>query len=88
MADPVAVDPAAATPFYLDKGLWVAVLVPVLALLNQKFGLTLDPTALVGILLPAVAYILGHKYKSAQVQTAAIAAGAVAAADPGPALNK
>ncbi len=86
MADPV--DPAAATPFYLDKGLWMAVATPLLLIINQKFGLALSPEAIIGFVLPAVAYILGHKWKSATVQKAAIAAGAAAAVDPGPALNK
>ena len=74
-----AADPAAATPFYLDKGLYVAVLTPLFLILNQKFGLSLDATTIVAIILPAVGYILGHKFKSAQVQVAAIKAGADAA---------
>lgn len=76
------------TPFYLDKGLWVAFLTPILALLNQKFGLALDATALVAIVLPAVAYILGHKWKTGTIQAAQAdakveAAQALAAKAPG-----
>lgn len=85
MAD--AIDPAAATPWYLDKGMYVLVLTPVLLMLNQKFGLTMSAEAIVALVLPAVAYILGHKWKSAQVQVAAIKAGAAAAVDPARVVN-
>ncbi len=74
-----AVDPAASTPWYLDKGIYVLVLTPIALMLNQKFGLALSAEAIIGLVLPAVAYILGHKWKSAQVQVAAINAGAAAA---------
>jgi hypothetical protein len=82
MADPVAAVPtdASVTPFYLDKGLWVAVLAPVLGFLNQKFGLTLDPLVLVGFMLPVVAYILGHKWKSGTIAAAQVVAAQAAAA--------
>lgn len=80
-------DPAVAiTPFYLDKGLYVAVLTPLALLLNQKFGLALDPIVIVGLVLPIVAYIIGHKYKSATIAAAQVA-GAAAAQDPTKALN-
>lgn len=78
------------TPFYLDKGLWVAFMTPVLLLLNQKFGLALDPTALVAIVLPAVGYILGHKWKTGTIQAAqanVLSAQAEAAKAPGSAIS-
>lgn len=78
---------APTTPPWLDKGLWVAILTPVLVLLNQKFGLTLDAVSIVGLVLPVAVYIAGHKYKAAQdnatlaAQMAArAAAGATASA--------
>lgn len=71
------------TPFYLDKGLYVAVLSPLFVLLNQKFGLTLDAAAIAAILLPFVAYILGHKWKSGTIVAAQVAARAAAQAPSG-----
>jgi hypothetical protein len=76
--------PQAVTPFYLDKGLWVAVLTPIVAVLNQKFGLTLDPLALIGILLPIGLYIVGHKWKSGTIAAAQVAAQTAAAAPAKP----
>jgi hypothetical protein len=73
-------EPSAITPAYLDKGLWVAVLTPVLLWLNQKFGLTLDAVTIVGLVLPVVAYILGHKFKAATIAAAQVAASAAAKA--------
>ncbi len=64
------------TPAYLDKGLWVAVLTPVLAILNQKFGLTLDPISLVALALPVAAFIIGHKWKSGTIAAAQVTAAA------------
>jgi hypothetical protein len=78
--------PQAVTPFYLDKGLWVAVLTPIVAVLNQKFGLTLDPLALIGIMLPIGLYIVGHKWKSGVITVAQVNAQAAAAA-PAKTLN-
>lgn len=87
MADPIlAADVQAVTPFYLDKGLYVAVLTPLFAIINQKWGFTLDPMALVAIMLPIVSYIVGHKWRSGTIAAAQVAAQA-AAADPGPKLN-
>lgn len=78
--------PAAVTPFYMDKGLYVAVLTPVFLFLNQKFGLALDPAVLIGFVLPIVAYIIGHKYKAATIAAAQVTAQAAAAA-PAKTLN-
>lgn len=92
MSDPTAApavnnDPAAGvTPFYLDKGLYVALLTPVAAVLNQKFGIALDPIVVVGLMLPIVGYILGHKWKSGTIAAAQVA-GAAAAKAPAGALN-
>lgn len=78
---PVAVPLPVVTPFYLDKAVWMAVLAPLLALANQKWGLALDATSLIALVLPVVAYIIMHKWKTATLQVAQ-AAGAAAAADP------
>lgn len=89
MPDPIVNnDPAisAVTPFYLDKALWVGVLAPVLLFVNQKFGTALDATSLVALLLPIVAYIIGHKWKSGTIAAAQVA-GAAAAKYPGVGLN-
>jgi hypothetical protein len=87
MADtPAAPADVSVTPAYLDKGLWVAVLTPILAILNQKFGWALDSVAIVGVMLPLVAFILGHKWKSSNIAVAQVQAAA-AAKDPGPTLN-
>ncbi len=85
MAETVAV--TVVTPFYLDKAVWAMVLTPIFVLLNAKFGLALDPLAIIGLVLPVVAFILGHKWKTGTLQSAAIAAGAAAAKDPGPVIN-
>lgn len=71
--------PAYSTPFYLDKALWVVVLTPILLIINQKFGFTIDANAVLGFVLPAVAYILGHKWKTGTLQKAQIAADAASA---------
>jgi hypothetical protein len=84
MADPVP--DVSVTPFYLDKGLWVSVLTPVLLWLNQKFGLALDAATIIGMVLPVVAYVIGHKWKSSAIAVAQVQAAA-AAKDPGPTLN-
>jgi nucleoside permease NupC len=78
---------SAVTPPWLDKGLWVAVLTPVLLFLNQKFGFALDAMTIVGMVLPVVAYIVGHKWKSGTIVAAQLAAKA-AAGDPAPTLSK
>lgn len=75
------------TPFWLDKGLWVAVLAPILLWLNQKFGLALDAASLVAMVLPVVGYILGHKWKSGVISVAQVTAAA-AAQSPAAMLNK
>lgn len=85
MADPVP-DVQAVTPWYADKSLYAAVLTPVFLLLNQKFGLTLDPVVVIGLVLPVVAFIVGHKWKSGVISVAQVAAKAAADA-PGKALN-
>lgn len=82
MADTVAVPSEPnVTPWYLDKGLWVTFLTPLFLLVNQKFGLALNAEMLAGIVLPIVAYIVMHKWKTATLQLAdKNAAAAVAGA--------
>lgn len=63
------------TPAWLDKGLWVAILAPCLALANQKWGMTLDAGQLAGILIPFAAYIIGHKWKAGTIMAAQVTAG-------------
>lgn len=70
----------AVSPWYTDKGLFVAVLTPLAVILNQKFGLALDPVAIVGLVLPVVIYIAGHKFKAATIAAAQVAAQAAAVA--------
>lgn len=80
MADtvPVPLPPEAPdiTPPWLDKGLWVAVLTPLCALLAAKLGLYIDPVVLAAALLPLALYVLGHKNKTALLQAARINAAA------------
>lgn len=64
------------TPPWLDKGLWVAVLTPLCAFLAAKVGFWIDPMVLTASLLPLVAYVWGHKYKTAQLRAARINAAA------------
>lgn len=74
-AVPEAATPAAVplvTPPWLDKGLWVAVLTPVLLAVSQQFGFTMDPVSLVSLVLPAVAYIIGHKWKTGTIAAAMV----------------
>lgn len=81
MPDSTSTPDPIVTPFYLDKALWVTVLTPLLAFLASKLGISLDPVAIVGLVLPIVAYIVMHKWKTATLQAATIAgAQAVAAA--------
>lgn len=85
MADPVP--DVSTTPFYLDKALYLAVLTPVFVWLNQKFGLALDATSIIGLVLPVVVYIVSHKFKSATISAAQVTAAA-AAKSPAAELNK
>jgi len=64
--------PPDVTPFYLDKAFCLLFLVPLFAFINAKFGLNLDATVIVGMLLPVVAYIVMHKWKTAQLAKARI----------------
>jgi hypothetical protein len=82
MADPVASGDQiqAVTPWYLDKALYLAVLTPVMVWLNQKFGLALDATSIIGLVLPVVVYIVSHKFKAATIAAAQVAAASAAAA--------
>ena len=77
------------TPFYLDKALWVAFLAPVLLILNQKFGITLDASVIVGLILPIASYVVMHKWKTATLAAADKAAVAAVAAvkDEDPAVG-
>lgn len=54
------------TPFYLDKALYMALVTPLSAFLARRFGVFLDVEEVVGISLPVVAYILGHKWSATQ----------------------
>jgi hypothetical protein len=67
------------TPFYLDKGLYVAVLAMILPVLSAKLGIQLDAEKLAGIILSAMTFIVAHKVKSGQVLLAEIRARAVQA---------
>ncbi len=58
------------TPFYLDKALWVTFLAPLFAIINKKFGIGLDVAEIVGALLPAVTYVVMHKWKTATLDKA------------------
>ncbi len=60
------------TPFYLDQTFWIALLTPVLLALSKHFGVNLDPATLVGMVMPILAYIIGHKWHLVSVTNAAI----------------
>ncbi len=77
--------PPIVTPWYLDKALYVTLLAPLaaslVAILNSKTGLGLDPvivTALIaGVIVTGVGYIAAHKWKTGTMGAAQIAAGGV-----------
>lgn len=75
------------TPWYLDKAFWAMLLAPLFLFINAKFGLSLDAVQILALVLPVVAYIVGHKWKTATLQAAVIAAGATAAVAPAAKLN-
>lgn len=58
--------PPVQTPFYLDKALWLAVLTPLILIINAKFGTALDPAVVAGIVISVVTYILAHKWSATQ----------------------
>lgn len=73
-------NPPVITPWYLDKALYAKVLAPVIAMLvagiNHKFNLGLDPTAVdiavAGVFTSAVAYIIAHKWGATKKAEAVI----------------
>ena len=71
--------PPIVTPWYLDKAFWLVILTPVCAILASKLGLNINAADLVGLVLPVVAYVLGHKWKTATLQAAQMAANSAAA---------
>lgn len=70
------------TPTLLDKRLWVAVFTPILIILSKKFGIVLDATEIVTMVLPIVTFIAMSSWKSKSLAQTAIEAGAAAAATP------
>lgn len=60
------------TPFYLDKGLWSLMVAPLFAIINAKFKLGLSAEAFVATVLPVVAYIVSHKWKTGTLAKARI----------------
>ena len=60
------------TPWYLDKSWYLAVLALLAPLLAKYFGVQLDATTIVAVVLPVVALIVASKNKQAQVLTAQI----------------
>lgn len=79
------------TPFYLDKGLWIALLTPVLLFISSRLGLHLDAAEIVGMVLPVVAYVVAHKWKTTVLTKQAMlsaASDAGKAADPAAVLNQ
>lgn len=81
---PVLAAPAAAAqatvpsapPFYLDGHFLLAFLTPLFLLLNQKYGLQLDATQLLAIVLPVVTKIAAHYAHQTITHAAAIKMGA------------
>lgn len=69
----------ASTPIWLDKGFYAMFLAPLFAILNSKFGLNLNATELLGLIMPVIVYIVSHKWKTSQIITAQIAAQASSA---------
>lgn len=66
----------AVTPWYQDKALYLAVLTPLCLLLSKKLGLALSAEELAALLMPVVAFIVGHKWKSGTIASAQVAASA------------
>jgi hypothetical protein len=64
------------TPWYLDKALWVMVFGVLLTPVLKKFGVALNIEEVVGLVLPIVAYVIAHKWKSGSIVVAEIAAKA------------
>lgn len=81
MADPIVEVPPIVTPFYLDKGIWLAVLTPILLFVSTKLGINLDPATIIGLILPIVAFIVMHKYKTTVLTKQAMVAAAEAVPD-------
>lgn len=87
-----AADVTPVTPWYLDKAVYAAVLVPLLtpllAWVNAKLGTGIDANWVVlSVVLPVVTYIAAHKWKSGTIAASQVAAGA-ATQNPAPTLNK
>lgn len=66
------------TPWYLDKAFYLTILGFLLPIINSKFNLGLSATEVVAVMLPIVAFIAGHKWKSGSVLTAEIQAKSAA----------
>lgn len=58
------------TPFYLDKGIYVLVLSFLAPIVAQKFGVQLDVSQIAAFAVTCAAFIIGHKYKTAQIVVA------------------
>lgn len=84
----IAVAAPIVTPWYLDKAFYANLLLPVVALgvgwVNSKLPIQLSPTTIDivvgGYAAAAVSYIVMHKWKTATLQRASIAADAAVAA--------
>lgn len=66
------------TPFYLDKGLYVAILGMFLPVLSAKLGVPLDGNKIATIITFGVTFIVAHKAKSGAVLLAEIKQRALA----------
>lgn len=84
MANETTPLPSVVTPFYLDKGLWVAVLGTLFAFLNAKLDINLRADEIVGMMLPIVSYIVMHKWAATSKAKAYIGAEAGKAASNSP----
>lgn len=67
------------TPWYLDKGFLLLFLSPLLGFISKKFGVNLDAAEIMGLVLPIVAFIVMHKWKTKNIAEAKIAGAAAAA---------
>lgn len=77
----IAVAAPIVTPWYLDRAVWMTLLVPACAMLNARLGLGVDPAVMCSLVLPVAAFIVAHKWKSGLLQKAVIDNAADAAAE-------
>jgi hypothetical protein len=79
--------PPIVTPWFEDKAVKMVLTFLCTILANavlRKYGIGLNVEEITGLAFTIVAFIAGHKWKTAKLQAAAMAAGQAAQAAPGP----